>query len=145
MIWFSLYDGVTPKLREINPHIPTAASVMELMKAYICYWFWLTPFINFPYDILGLPLLTIDASFVNKQSALKNFPQWSKDLITYLFSGKGFVRPVLIHHLKDRGVPCWALGVDNADKLLQAEASGITGLITDDIGWLCDMTCKDKK
>lgn len=142
IFWFSLEDKINQKLREFNPSIPTITSIQSMLNILLLYYAGILPFVDIEDAVFGITVDEISLEQIQQEKALKNFPEWFKLFLSYVFIGKPptmMVAPGLFAHLRKRGVPVWFLGVNEEVELDLAITTGATGVLTDRPNWACHM------
>jgi glycerophosphoryl diester phosphodiesterase len=136
MYWFSLNGGIMSNLKKQDSTIPTCSHLVNIVRVVFLYIAGLAPFIDIGCDAFGIDMRKVDKERVYNDSIFKNYPNWIKDVLIFLFQGGGetpyiFQQRQLYTLLRKRGIPTYFLGANDLKTLHMAARLGASAVLTD--------------
>lgn len=146
VFWFSLHESINKKLRQQDRSIPTITSIQGMVMVLFLYYIGILPWVDLDDAVFGITVEELPLTRIRNEKAMKHVPDWIKRLLAWIFQGRPphvMVVPKLFRHLRRRGIPVWFLGVNDEKDFDFAVEHGASGVLTDRIGWLCELKAKN--
>ena len=144
-VWFSLKKKINKKLQRFNKHLPTICSIMEVVETLILYITGLLPFVSLGFNIFGFPCDDIHAERLH---GIIPFPMQMCRFIAFAVGGKParmFRFSALNMHLKRRGMPIFALGINDESDINSFLVTHATAALTDKPKWMLSRKASFRK
>eukprot|EP00041_Stephanoeca_diplocostata_P014280 m.258495 g.258495 ORF g.258495 m.258495 type:complete len:280 (+) comp19644_c0_seq5:1034-1873(+) len=143
--WFSLKAHIHRRLTTFDGHMTSLAPISELLQNVVLFHLGVLPLYDMwrHDDSGGFNILGIVADKVNIGMAQHNIPGFTRlplrlQHVLIEIADALLASPRFVKYFRDRGVPVFALGVNNEVNFLRSVAKGATAVLTDDPDWTHD-------
>ena len=141
LYWFSLNGKIFNCLEQTDPIIPRCTHLLNIVRVFFLFELGLAPFIDIKADTFGVDVREVTKERVHNDVIFAGLPNWSKDVLVWLFRGTPtphiFLKPKLYALLRRRGIPTYFLGINCVQSLHMAIELGAAGILTDKPNFMC--------